>query len=673
VIGLSEDRNAIFLSYASEDGAAASKLSEALRAAGLNVFFDQSELRGGDLWDRKIRSQIRDCKLFLPVISRNTQERLEGYFRYEWKLAVDRAHLMATERSFIVPVVIDDTPQSQAVVPDAFRAVQWTRLAGGDTPFTFVERARQLLSQVEHASALQPAVDNLPNTLAANRERSFSPGRSKLAWLGIGAMLILAALAYVAMNRDWISKRPGASFSPNPNSIAVLPFTNMSGDKSQEYFSDGLTEELLNALTGISGLQVAARTSAFSFKGTNMDIGTIARKLNVATLLEGSIRRSGNTVRVTTQLISAVTGFHLWSHTYDRDLGDVLKLETEVARAVADALKVSLLGNIAEKIELGGTRNPAAFDAYLRGRQDNRGGAGTNVDGPKHAVAAYSEAIALDPNYALAYANRSIALVNIGDQESSAELARESYDKAHADALKAIALAPDLALGHSALAGYFDEGVLDFVRTSEEQERALALAPGDAEVLRYYGLFAAMMGHSDAGIAAIRRAISLDPLDGGNRKNLGWALYYGRRYQEAIGAFQDALDLRPNDAEAYAYRGLAYYALGDYERARASCEVKREDWTDQQCLVVTYDKLGRHAEAEAILTKLKAKAGDAAAYQYTGIYAQLGSSADALQWLATAMRLRDPGLEYLKTDPLLDPLRKDARFVALTRELKFPD
>jgi TolB-like protein/Tfp pilus assembly protein PilF len=673
VIRLSEDGNAIFLSYASEDGAAASKICEALRAAGLNVFFDQSELRGGDLWDREIRSQIRDCTLFLPVISQNTQERLEGYFRYEWKLAVDRAHLMATERSFIVPVVIDDTREPQAVVPDAFRAVQWTRLAGGDAPLTFVERVRQLLSQVEHASALPPAVDNFSATVPANGERSFNSGRSKLAWLGIGAMLILAALAYVAINRGWVSKRPGTSFSPNPNSIAVLPFSNMSGDKSQEYFSDGLTEELLNALTGISGLQVAARTSAFSFKSTNTDIGTIARKLNVATLLEGSIRRSGNTVRVTTQLISAVTGFQLWSHTYDRDLGDVLKLETEVARAVADALKVSLLGNIAEKIELGGTHNPAAFDAYLRGRQDNRGGAGVNVEGPKQAVAAYSEAIALDPNYALAFANRAIAFVNIGDQESSAELARESFDKAHADALKAIALAPDLALGHSALAGYYDEGVLDFVRTNEEQERALALAPGDAEVLRYYGLFAAMMGQSDAGIAAIRRAISLDPLDGGNRKNLGWALYYGRRYQEAIGAFQDALDLRPKDAEAYAYRGLAYYALGDYERARASCEVKREDWTDQQCLVVTYDKLGRHAEAETILAKLKAKAGDAAAYQYAGIYAQLGTSSDALQWLATAMRLRDPGLEYLKTDPLLDPLRKDARFLALTRELKFPD
>src|SRR6202043_2251978 len=168
----------------------------------------------------------------------------------------------------------------------------------------------------------------------------------------------------------WISKHltpAPATFAPPPHSIAVLPFVNLSGDKEQEYFSDGLTEELLNSLTEVNELQVAARTSAFSFKGKDTDIGTIARKLNVGAVLEGSVRRSGNTVRITTQLINAVTGFHLWSHTYDRDLGEVLKLETEIATAVASALKVTLLGNVAAKVELGGTRNPAAFDAYLRG------------------------------------------------------------------------------------------------------------------------------------------------------------------------------------------------------------------------------------------------------------------------------------------------------------------
>src|SRR4029077_10858933 len=173
---------------------------------------------------------------------------------------------------------------------------------------------------------------------------------------------------YFAIERPWVSKPAvSAAFAPPPHSIAVLPFVNLSGDKAQEYFSDGLTEESLNSLAQINDLQVAARTSAFSFKGTNTDIGTIARKLNVGAVLEGSVRRSANTLRITAQLINAVTGFHLWSKSYDRDLGDVLKLQSEIATSVASALKVTLLGDVAARVELGGTRNLAAFDAYLRG------------------------------------------------------------------------------------------------------------------------------------------------------------------------------------------------------------------------------------------------------------------------------------------------------------------
>src|SRR5215468_1497828 len=200
------------------------------------------------------------------------------------------------------------------------------------------------------------------------------------------AVLVLG-LAYVGVDKFWISRRsvvvqPVASteqaasrdaanatavaFTPPPHSVAVLPFVNMSGDASQAYFSDGLTEELINSLSRISELQVAARTSSFSFQGEHPDIGTVAHKLNVASVLEGSVRRSGRTIRVTAQLNNAVTGFHLWSQTYDRDLGDVLRLQTEIAAAVANALKLTLLGDLAAKVELGGTRNPAAFDAYIR-------------------------------------------------------------------------------------------------------------------------------------------------------------------------------------------------------------------------------------------------------------------------------------------------------------------
>jgi TolB-like protein/Tfp pilus assembly protein PilF len=652
---VAEASHAVFLSYASQDAEAAQKIAEALRAGGIEVFLDQSELRGGDAWDKKIRHEIHDCVLFIPIVSQHTQERLEGYFRHEWKLAIERAHHMAEQKAFLVPVVIDGTGDQEAFVPGEFRELQWTRLPGGETPPEFVTRTKKLLSG---ESAPVPTMSRGASAGARTSRRS-----SRLV-PAVLAVVLAAVAAYLLIEKPWTAK--SVAFAPPPHSIAVLPFLNMSGDKEQEYFSDGLTEELLNALTEINELQVAARTSAFSFKGKDVKIGTIARELNVGAILEGSVRRSGNTVRVTTQLINAVTGFHLWSHTYDRDLGDVLKLETEIAGAVASALKVSLLGDVATKIELGGTRNPAAFDAYLRGRKAQRAGQ------HQTAIAAYTEAIGLDPNYALSFANRSIAL-NSYAETASGPVVRESFDKAQIDARKAIALVPDLAEGHMALAVYFEVGALDFSQANEEYERALALAPGNARVLAGCSNFAAFMGRAEAATAAARRAVVLDPLSATIYTNLGQTLYFGRLYKEAIAGFQDGIALDPETPQFYAFRGWAYYMLGDLERASASCERKLDDGLNQVCLAVTYNKLGRRADAESLLAKIKASAGDYAAFQYAEIYAQWGNIPKALEWLDTAMRLRDPGLEAVKTDPLLDPLRNEPRFQAVMQELNFPD
>jgi TolB-like protein/Tfp pilus assembly protein PilF len=657
---------AVFLSYASQDAAAAEKICSALRAAGIEVWFDQSELRGGDAWDQKIRHEIHDCALFIPVVSQHTQERLEGYFRHEWKLAIERAHHMAEEKPFLVPVVVDGTRDQDAFVPDAFRALQWTRLPGGDTPPAFVERIRRLLSP---ELAPLTAVSG-----AAVREKVSGSRRSKPIVLAVLAVVVLAALAYLFADRFWISKHAAptvAAFSPPPHSIAVLPFVNMSGDKEQEYFSEGLTEELLNSLSRINELQVAARTSSFSFQGEHPDIATVAQKLNVGAVLEGSVRRSAHTVRVTTQLVNGITGFHLWSETYDRDLGDVLKLQTEIATAVASALKVALLEDAASKIELGGTRNPAAFDAYLRGSK-----AFSSVhDAPsfQSAAAAYTEAIRLDPNYALAFAGRSAALSAYGAEFATGPDVHEFFDKAEADARQALKLAPELAEGHLALARFLGGDSLDFTHASEAYERAMALAPGNADVLREGGRFAAYMGRFNAGLAAAHRAVALDPLNPRSHFLLGQALFFARRYEEAVAVFGEVISLSAETNPAYGLRGLAYYELADFQTARSPCETKPDYWYSQWCLAVTYDKLGRHADAEAELKKLQVAEGDAYAYQYATIYAQWGNTAEALEWLETAMRVRDPGLIWLKTDPLMDPLRQKPRFQAVMRELRFPD
>ena len=279
---------AIFLSYASEDADAARRICEALRAAGLEVWFDQNELRGGDAWDASIRKQIKECALFVPMISANTQAREEGYFRLEWKLAVDRSHLMADHKAFFFPIVIDDTPEATAKVPDKFRERQWSRLSN-DAAFT----------------ALAAQIDKVLS-------RSGDPGTNAPK---SAPMLVIEPAAAVEAKL------------PDMPSIAVLAFANRSGNADDEYFSNGLADELLSVLSKIKGLRVAAHTSAFSFKGKSATIAEIGHALNVASVLEGSVRKSGNRARIAVQLVKVVDSHHLWSETYDRTVDQLFLYE----------------------------------------------------------------------------------------------------------------------------------------------------------------------------------------------------------------------------------------------------------------------------------------------------------------------------------------------------------
>jgi TolB-like protein len=664
---VTEPAHAVFLSYASQDAEAAQKICEALRAAGIKVWFDLSELRGGDAWDQSIRKQIKTCALFVPVISKHTHERAEGYFRLEWKLAVDRCYLMSADKPFLVPVVIDDTPDDDERVPEKFREMQWTRLPRGEAPPGFAMRIGQLMAGESGYSLMMAQ----PHAVVSGR-----PSRSG-RWLAL--LAVLAALAaYLVVEKPWIAKpalpaRQTASaempvaFTPPPHSIAVLPFVNMSGDPSQEYFSDGLTEELLNSLSHINALQVAARTSSFSFQGGHPDIGTVAHKLNVASVLEGSVRRSGHTIRVTAQLNNGVTGFHLWSQTYDRDLGDVLKLQTEIATAVANSLQVTLLGDLGAKIELGGTRNPAALDAYLRASKSFE--AYERQADLQAAIDGYSDAIRLDPGYALAFAYRSVALAAYARNYATGPAIHEAYTKAHTGALKAIALTPELAEAHYALAKVLEDS-LEFTRATQEYQRAVALAPGNALLLGDYGVFAAEMGQTEAGLAATRHALVLDPLSSDAHSSLGAALMAARRYPEAIAAFTDAKGLG-GSGFASAWLSFAYVASGDFQSARTACE-RADDSNKPICFALVYEKLGRHADARQTLSRLQAESGDASAVFYSMIYAEWGDTARALEWLETAMRHRDPYLIRVRTNHYFDPLRNQPRFQAIERDLKFP-
>jgi len=319
-----DGHRAVFLSYASEDAEAAARVCSSLRNAGIEVWFDQNELRGGAAWDAAIRRQIKTCALFVPIISTNSRARVEGYFRLEWKLAVDRSHLMAAEQPFLLPVVIDDTCDSDARVPDKFLEVQWTWLPGGETPASFCEQVSRLLPSCERGAARPTPGVGRP------------AGGTDLAAGGIAhtpSVTVTAAASAHSL---------GQLHAPD-KSIAVLPFVDLSQNKDQEYFSDGLTEELIGLLTRVPELRVPARTSCFYFKGKQATIKEIARGLNVAHVLEGSVRKAGNRVRIAVQLSRIDTGYHLWSQTYDRTLDDIFKVQEEIASEAVRSLSATLL------------------------------------------------------------------------------------------------------------------------------------------------------------------------------------------------------------------------------------------------------------------------------------------------------------------------------------------
>jgi TolB-like protein/tetratricopeptide (TPR) repeat protein len=685
---VTDPNKAVFLSYASQDAEAAERLCAALRAAGIEVWFDQSELRGGDAWDQSIRKQIKTCTLFVPIISRNTHDRDEGYFRLEWKLAVDRCHLMAADKPFLLPVVIDDTPDDERV-PERFREVQWTRLPGGVTPVAFIERVRRLLSgeisQGPTRTSSEVCGDSVAPTFGRHLIASWRAKTALLVTIAVVALLV----GYLVTNRFVLWKRPAevgtpptnlaqnppaTVFNPPPHSIAVLPFVNMSGDAKQEYFSDGVTEELLNSLSHLNELQVVARTSSFSFKGQNVDVSTIARKLNVGTVLEGSVRRAGNTVRITVQLINGASGFHIWSQTYDRNLSDILKVQKDVANSVAQHLQITLATDDVAKVELGGTYNADAYDAFLRGKQMMRG---PNLHGEslRDALAAFDKAIALDAHFARAYAERAWALHDIAVNVHNPHDRTALREQARTAAERAVALAPDLGETHAVLASIRAYALFDYAGAAPEFERALALSPGNANVQWSFAWYAADLGHFDQAISAARRAVSLDPENAVPHGVLGFVLSYARHYTEALAAYKDFQVLRPESRAIEGEMALTLIASGQVEQARRVCEspsTRMEENDRHHCLALAYQTLGRQTDAERELNKYQALDGDSAAYSYAGIYSQWVNVATALRWLAKAEQLRDPLLWLLKIDWQLDPLRNEPEFRAIVARMNFP-
>ena len=503
--------------------------------------------------------------------------------------------------------------------------------------------------------------------LSWRTERRGRDGGGRTAGVALAGLLLLGFGALCGFAVGFAPQQ--LAFNPPMHSVAVLPFTNLSGDPAQEYFSDGMSEELINALSHIRLLQVVARTSSFSFKGRDVDTRTIARKLNVAAILEGSVRRAGDRVRISAQLVNPVSGYRLWEHTYDGDLKDVLALQTDVATTVAQQLKLTLVGDESQRIQVGGTREPRAYDAYLLGMHVYW--KATSEADYQAALAQFDRAIEIDPDFATAHANRAFALTWTALTSSDREA---PMNAALAAANRAIALAPNSADAHLAR-GWVCSWRLDFVCADAEYDRAIALAPGDVRVLRQFATHSTVVGRHDIALAAARTAVTLDPQNALTLDLLGEDLYSARQYPEAITAFQESLALDPSQTRRDPALFQAYLMLHRADAMRQLCEPTTVRLTESDrhfCLALAYHALGRAEAAQAEQRRLQAAGGEAMACIQAIIYAQWGDARAALGWLATAERLRDPMLQDLNVDPLYDPLRNEPEFRSLLGRLSFP-
>jgi TolB-like protein len=383
----SDPPHAVFLSYSRDDTKAARGIADALRAFGLEVWFDQNELRGGDVWDQKIRRQIKECALFLPIISASTQARGEGYFRREWKLAVERTNDMAAGLAFIVPVVVDETAENEAAVPEEFLRYQWTRLPPEVPLSQFAEQVRRLLETPRRPSMEAGSLRPDRRDENASSPGTGQSGRRLLPIVAVGLVVLAVATSSYLLRNPAPAPPPASSnvmsvaTPASAKSIAVLPFANMSEDRDgNAFFSDGIHEDILTNLALIRELHVVSRTSVLQYRVTTKPIRQIARELGVAYILEGSVRRAGHTVRVTGQLIDARTDEHVWAKSYDRDLSDVFAIQSELAQAIATALQAALSPQEKTLIGRRPTDNPAAYDRYLKARPMAVGGAGADGD-----------------------------------------------------------------------------------------------------------------------------------------------------------------------------------------------------------------------------------------------------------------------------------------------------
>jgi TolB-like protein/DNA-binding winged helix-turn-helix (wHTH) protein/Flp pilus assembly protein TadD len=533
------------------------------------------------------------------------------------------------------------------------------------------------------APVLEESTAEVPVATVSPAAEEFSAGEGGETLLGEGSssrrhvpwkilvlpVLAIVAAAAIAGQHFRVARNRADATAVKNTSIAVLPFADISAAKDQEYFSDGLAEQLINDLAKISGLKVVGWSSAFQFKGKNEDLRNVGRKLGAANVLEGSVRREGTHVRITAELIKTDDGFQLWSQTYDREIKDIFSVEDEIAQAVTEALQLKLLGGSGQPVASNPrSSNPEAYQAYMQGQYFS--GRGQSREELGKALAYADMAIKLDEKFASAWALRSSV------QNEMAEYGlidpAEGYRKARADAERAIALDPALASAYLALANTQIDYDWDWDAANISLTKAASLEPGNVEVFRLRSHLSRILGNLDEATRLYEQVVALDPLRPNSYSGLEYLFYVGGRYEDAQAALQKALDLNPQATYVHLTMGEALIVEGKPQQALAEIEKEPIEWGKLTGQALAYHALGREQDSNTALTSLIEKYGSAGAFQIGQVYAFRGEADRSFEWLEHAYKQRDPGLPEIKTDPLFKSLRRYPGYTEFLTKMRLP-
>ena len=635
----------VFISYASHDAEVAQKVCSALEAAGLPCWMAPRDVKAGAQYADAIVRAINQARTVVLVLSGSAV--VSSHVARE----VERA---ASKRKQIIAFRIDGAPLS-AELEYFLSNSQWIEVAKVGTPAALT-KLKEAVGQDSASSSLSNPVTRRGN----RRAKRFVIAAAVLIAVGVAVVL---GLHFWSGNHSRAQTPAVAAITDK--SIAVLPFVDMSEKKDQEYFADGLAEELLDLLAQVPDLKVPARSSSFYFKGSSVRVRNVGQDLGVAYVLEGGVRKFGDTMRVSVQLVRTDSGFQVWAHTYERNVRDIFQVQDEISAAVVDAFKLRLSSpgpQIAERR----TANPDAYDQYLRGKHLFQLG---DYDGLLAARDAYRRAIELDPNFGPAFADLAmveyLAVKDYSDRDQP-DVIHQAMD--HAD--HAVALAPSLAEAYS------DRALLRFAQydwagARADLQKALALDPNDVKANRRMVLLQLSLGNVVAALSAQQHVVDLDPLDMISLEILGMSYYFAGQGGDARRTFEKVRVFSPTFEGLSGNVGFSYVADGQPAAARHECELYPDD-TARACLAAAEHALGHDERSRVILADLIERHPRRACYFIAKAYGFSGNSPLAFEWLNRAFSAQTKYLTDLKSEPAFRALHGDPRYLALLHKMNLP-